>query len=250
MCIFDPMNRYKLKIEYDGTNFSGWQIQPNAPTVEKTLEDAFSTILQTDIDLVGQGRTDAGVHAIGQTAHVDLPKAVDAKDLIYKVNKLIGKEIQIVGIEEVAVDFHARFDAIARQYEYTITKRWMPLQERYAWQLNQSLDCSKLENCAKLLEGEFDFAGFSKFNEDNLTTLCEIQLSKFEQEGEVIKYHIRANRFLRNMVRRLVGTMVRVAQGKMTFDEFKTALEDPGSKTPTYTAPAKGLVLEKVFYKK
>lgn len=250
-CVYlKSMNRYKLTIEFDGTNFSGWQIQPNAPTVEGSLEDAFSTILQSNIDLVGQGRTDAGVHALGQTAHLDLPQAVDADDLIYKVNKLIGKEIQIVEIEEVSADFHARFDAIARQYEYTITKRWMPLQERYTWQLNQPIDFIKLENCARLLEGEFDFAGFSKFNEDNMTTLCEIQLSQFKEEGELIKYHIRANRFLRNMVRRLVGTMVRVAQGKMPFDEFKKALEEPGLKIPTYTAPAKGLLLKKVFYKK
>ena len=244
------MSRYKLTIEYDGTDFSGWQIQPNAPTVEQSLEDAFSTVLQTAIDLIGQGRTDAGVHATGQTAHVDLPETVGADDLIYKVNKLIGKEIQIVGIEKVPDDFHARFDAIGRQYEYTITKRWMPLKERYSWQLNQPIDYTQLESCAAILKGEFDFAGFSKFNEDNMTTLCDIQLSEFEQEGEVIKYHIRANRFLRNMVRRLVGTMVRVAQGKMTIEQFEEALRNPDSDIPTFTAPAAGLVLQKVFYKK
>ncbi|MGN8224154.1 tRNA pseudouridine(38-40) synthase TruA [Gracilimonas sp. BCB1] len=244
------MPRYKLTIEYDGTDFSGWQIQPNAPTVEQTIEDALSTILQTDIDLIGQGRTDAGVHATGQTAHVDLPEDVDADDLIYKANKLIGKEIQIIAIDEVADDFHARFDATGRQYEYTITKRWMPLKERYSWQLNQPIDYTKLEECAALLKGEFDFAGFSKFNEDNMTTLCEIQLSEFDQEGEVIKYHIRANRFLRNMVRRLIGTMVRVAQNKMTPAQFEEALRNPKSEIPTYTAPAAGLVLHKVFYKK
>jgi len=107
-----------------------------------------------------------------------------------------------------------------------------------------------LHRCATILDGEFDFAGFSKFNEDNFTTLCEVQKSEFKIEGELIRYRIRANRFLRNMVRRLAGTMVRVAQGKMTFEEFKEALEKSKSNIPTYTAPAKGLVLEKVFYKK
>lgn len=244
------MSRYKLTIEYDGTDFSGWQIQPNASTVEQTIENAFSTILQTDIDIIGQGRTDAGVHATGQTAHIDLPETVGADDLIYKANKLIGKEIQIIGIEEVADDFHARFDATGRQYEYTITKRWMPLKERYSWQLNQPINFTKLESCASILNGEFDFAGFSKFNEDNMTTLCVIQLSEFEEEGEVIRYRIRANRFLRNMVRRLVGTMVRVAQDKMTMAQFEEALTNPESNIPTFTAPAGGLVLQKVFYKK
>ncbi|WP_421774246.1 tRNA pseudouridine(38-40) synthase TruA [Gracilimonas sp.] len=244
------MPRYKLTIEYDGTDFSGWQIQPNAPTVEQTIEDAFSTILQTDIDLIGQGRTDAGVHATGQTAHVDLPEDIEPEDLIYKANKLIGKEIQVIRVEEVADDFHSRFDATGRQYEYTITKRWMPLKERYSWQLNQPIDYAKLEECAALLKGEFDFAGFSKFNEDNMTTLCEIQLSEFEQEGELIRYHIRSNRFLRNMVRRLVGSMMRVAQNKMTVDQFEEALKNPDSGIPTFTAPAAGLVLQKVFYKK
>jgi tRNA pseudouridine38-40 synthase len=244
------MKRFKLTVEYDGTDFSGWQIQPNAPTVEQAIEDAFSTILQTDIAIIGQGRTDAGVHAAGQTAHVDLPESINAEDLIYKTNKLIGKEIQITGVEEVPDDFHARFDATGRQYEYIITKRWMPLKQRYSWQLNQPIDYTKLENCANLLKGEFDFAGFSKFNEDTMTTLCEIQLSEFKQEGEVIKYHIRANRFLRNMVRRLVGTMVRVAQNKMTTEQFEEALKNPDPSIPTFTAPPAGLILQKVFYKK
>ena len=244
------MSRYKITIEYDGTDFSGWQIQPNAPTVEQTIEEALSTILQSNIDIIGQGRTDAGVHATGQTAHMDLSDRVQAEDLVYKANKLIGKEIQITGVERVSNDFHARFDATGRQYEYTITKRWMPLKERYSWQLNQPIDYSKLEECAALLKGEFDFAGFSKFNEDNMTTLCDIQLSEFTLDGEVIKYHIRANRFLRNMVRRLVGTMVRVAQDKMTIGQFEEALRNPESNIPTYTAPASGLILQKVFYKK
>jgi tRNA pseudouridine38-40 synthase len=244
------MIRYKLTIEFDGTDFSGWQIQPNDRTVEEVIEKAMSTVLQKEVDIIGQGRTDAGVHATGQVAHVDLSEEVDVGELLHKTNKLIGSEVQIVDAEVVNDDFHARFDATGRQYEYTITTRWMPLRERYSWQLNQPVDFKKLEACAEILKGEFDFAGFSKFNKDNYTTLCEIQLSKFEIEGEVIKYQVRANRFLRNMVRRLVGTMVHVAQGKITQEEFLEALQNPDSKIPTYTAPAKGLVLQKVFYKK
>lgn len=242
------MPRYKLVIEFDGTNYSGWQIQPGVVTVEQVLEDAFQQILQQKIDLTGQGRTDAGVHARGQTAHVDLPAELDVQKLVYGVNGIVGEEIQITEFEQTEEDFHARFDAVAREYEYTITKRPVPLMHRYSWQLRREIDLNKLNECAKLLKGEFDFAGFSKFNEDNYTTLCDIQLSEFDMEGEVIKYRIRSNRFLRNMVRRLLGTMVRVAEGKLTIKDFKTLLDNSETNVASYTAPAKGLVLEKVFY--
>lgn len=244
------MQKYKLTIEYDGTDFSGWQIQPDDQTVEGVLEQVFSKVLQQEIDLIGQGRTDAGVHARGQTAHVDLPEGTDINKLLLGVNGLAGDQIQIIGFEEVEAEFHARFDAIGREYEYTIMQRSMPLHRHFSWSLRQPADVEVLHKCAAVLKGEFDFAGFSKFNEDNYTTLCEIRRSEFEVEGEIIRYHIQANRFLRNMVRRLVGTMVRVAQGKMTFAQFEEALQDPQSNIPTYTAPARGLVLEKVFYKK
>lgn len=244
------MQKYKLTIEYDGTDFSGWQIQPEDRTVEGVLEGAFSKVLQQPIDLIGQGRTDSGVHASGQIAHVDLPEHTDMPKLLLGVNGLVGDEIQVTGYEEVPEAFHARFDAIGREYEYTITTRPMPLMRHNSWALRQSVEIELLEDCAALLNGEFDFAGFSKFNEDNFTTLCEIQKSLFEIEGEIIRYRIKGNRFLRNMVRRLAGTMVRVAQGKMTIEQFKEALENPQSNIPTYTAPAKGLVLKKIFYKK
>lgn len=244
------MPRYKLTIEYDGTNFSGWQIQPDDVTIEGTLENAFSTVLQQEVDLIGQGRTDAGVHARGQVAHVDLPLNIDLAKVLNGVNKMVGEEIEVRDIELVPEDFHARFDAISRQYEYTITRRSIPTMHRYAWSLYQPVDEDKLRECASLLKGELDFDGFSKFNEDNRTTLCEIQYSEFEFNGEVIRYHIRANRFLRNMVRRLVGTMVHVAQGKKSVQEFREILENSALKQPTHTAPAKGLVLKKIFYKK
>lgn len=244
------MQKYKLTIEYDGSDFSGWQIQPSDRTVEGVLEKAFSKVLQQEIDLIGQGRTDAGVHARGQVADVLLPEDTDLDKLLLGVNGLVGDEVQVTEYEEVPKNFHARFDAIGREYEYTITTRPMPLMRHNSWSLRQAVDLNLLEDCAALLNGEFDFAGFSKFNEDNYTTLCDIQSSFFQAEGEIIRYRIRANRFLRNMVRRLVGTMVRVAQGKMPIDDFKTVLMDPKSNIPTYTAPARGLVLEKVFYKK
>ncbi|MDZ7807296.1 MAG: tRNA pseudouridine synthase A [Gracilimonas sp.] len=174
------MQKYKLTIEFDGTDFSGWQIQPTDRTVEGVLEQVFSKVLQQDIDLIGQGRTDAGVHGRGQVAHVDLPEDADIERILQGVNGLAGDEIQVIEYEEVSESFHARFDAISREYEYTITTRPVPLMRHHSWALRQAVDLKMLEDCAALLNGEFDFAGFSKFNEDNFTTLCEIQSSVFE----------------------------------------------------------------------
>ncbi len=242
------MPRYKLSIEYFGANFSGWQVQPDAITVEGELEKAFSQILQQDVDLIGQGRTDAGVHAKAQVAHVDLENTPDPGKLIFGVNGLIGSEIQIKTIEEVHSEFHARFDASSRAYSYAVLKEISPLHEYISWFPGKGINESKLIECAELLKGEFDFLGFSKFNEENFTTICEIIESNWEVYNDKWVYHIKANRFLRNMVRRLVGTMVEVAKGKLAAEKFEQLLKNPKVQVKTYTAPAKGLVLEKVFY--
>lgn len=240
--------RYKLTIEYNGSGFSGWQIQPDARTVEGELEKAFSKILQRDVDLIGQGRTDAGVHARGQVAHVDIENVSDTQKLIFGVNGLAGREVYIHKIEEVDPEFHARFDATSREYAYTILKKPFPLQDDLGWSQTAVLDSSKLYECAALLKGEFDFSGFSKFNEENFTTLCTIHKSTFEEFDDKWVYRISANRFLRNMVRRITGTIVEVAKGKLTVSEFSELLKNPDADVKSFTAPAKALVLEKVFY--
>ncbi len=240
--------RFKITVEYLGTNFSGWQIQPDARTIEGELEKAFSKILQIDIDLIGQGRTDAGVHAKDQVAHFDVDKLDNPEKLIFGVNGLVGDEIQIHSIEKVHDEFHSRFDAISREYEYTILKSHSPLKQHMSWVAPRDYDPQKLYECAQLLKDEFDFAGFSKFNEENYTTLCEIFTSEFEEDEEKFVYRIRANRFLRNMVRRIVGTMMEVASDKLSVSDFEHLLNNPEADIKTFTAPAKGLVLRKVFY--
>jgi len=242
------MSRYKLTIEYNGKNFSGWQIQPDARTVEGELEKAFSTILQTNIDLIGQGRTDAGVHARGQVAHVDLQHIKDLQKLIFGVNGLAGSEIFIRSYEKVHAEFHARFDAHSREYVYTILKNPSPLLDDFSWTPSGEINGSLLLKSAKLLDGEFDFSGFSKFNEENYTTLCTIQKSVFKEYDDKWVYRIRANRFLRNMVRRIIGTMVEVSKGRTSLKDFENLLNEPNADVKSYTAPAKALVLEKVFY--
>lgn len=242
------MQRYKLTIEYDGTNFSGWQIQPDARTVEEEIEKAMSQILQVPIDVIGQGRTDSGVHAKGQVAHVDLPEIINPSKFLFGVNGLIGDEVQIHKIEKVDSEFHARFDASSREYEYTILKKNSPLNNRTTWWAGRNVDFQKMKECVLLLKGEFDFRGFSKFNEENYTTLCSILSAELEERDDKVMFRIRANRFLRNMVRRLVGTLVEVGKGKLSVEEFKKKLENPDAKIITKTAPAKGLVLSNVFY--
>lgn len=243
------MPRYKLTIAYDGTNFSGWQIQPNATTVEDTIEKAFTEILQLPVDIVGQGRTDAGVHARGQVAHVDLPDGIDLDKTIFGVNSLTGDEVKIIHIQQVEDGFHARFDAISREYSYTIATKPTPLLRHMTWHNHHPMDFTKLEECAALLKGEFDFSAFAKGGSEPFTTLCTIASNKFEQQDHLILYRVTANRFLRNMVRRLVGTMARVAEGKLEVKDFQQMLQNPKKNSPTFTAPAQGLVLEKVLYK-
>jgi len=242
------MSRYKLTIEYNGKNFSGWQIQPDARTVEGELEKAFSTILQKEVDLIGQGRTDAGVHAIGQVAHVDIDDVDDLQKLVFGANGLVGSEVHIHSVEAVHPEFHARFDAHSREYAYTILKTPSPLLDELSWTPSGEINGSLLLKCAELLDGEFDFSGFSKFNEENYTTLCIIEKSVFEEYDNKWIYRIRANRFLRNMVRRIVGTMVEVSKEKVKLEDFEKLLKDPSADVKSFTAPAKALVLEKVFY--
>ena len=235
------MNRYLIEIEFNGTMYSGWQIQPNAVTIEGELEKAFSRILQTPIDLIGQGRTDAGVHASGQTAHLDLPDDVDIYKLIHGVNGLVGEHIHIKHIEPVKQDFHARFDAISRKYQYTILDYPSPLRIDKGWFSGNTIKLSELNACANMLIGEHDFDGFSKFNEENFTTICYVFNAKWVNEPNCINFEIEANRFLRNMVRRLVGTMMEVSRGKITLDEFAEILVNKAHAPAAFTAPAKGL---------
>lgn len=214
------------------------------------MEKAFERILQQSVDIVGQGRTDAGVHAKGQTAHVDLPESLQLKKLFHGVNGLVGDTIQIVDWEPVHEEFHARFDAVYREYEYRVLKYNSPLFNELGWWPGKNPDLTLLQQAASLILGEHDFDGFSKFNPENYTTLCDITLSTWEEQEEMLIYRVRSNRFLRNMVRRLVGTMMEVATNKLTMQEFRALLLGEDSPNSAYTAPAKGLILKEVFYEK
>lgn len=242
------MPRYKLFIEYDGTNYCGWQKQPDDTTVEGEIERAFSQVLQKPIDIIGQGRTDSGVHAEAQVAHVDLPKKMVPDKLLAAFLGTLPRDIAVWKIEEAAADFHARFDGKARQYRYQIITRPSPLYDRFAERVLADLDMEVMQHCAEMIKGIHDFESFTFSSPEQLSTTCEVLSSQFTVEDQLIIYRIKANRFVRHLVRRLVGTMIQVGLGKRSVDYFTDLIEQPNTEKSGHGAPAKGLILEKVEY--
>lgn len=243
------MNRWKLTFEYDGTHFRGWQRQPEGRTVEGVVEEAFSTLYQMDIDIIGQGRTDAGVHAIGQTAHVDLPERYDASRIQHAMRGLLPDDLALLKAEPAGPDFHSRFDAYSRCYRYQVSQREMPLNRHMVWTSGIPLKMQRLQKCADMILGSHNFINFCiPPEEKHATTVCTIYKSKWAEERGIYTYQIEGNRFLRHMVRRLVGTMVNVSGGSMSAGAFKELLTGAPVAKKGHAAPAKGLILEKVLY--
>lgn len=242
------MPRYKILIEYDGTNYSGWQKQPNSNTIEEEIENALAQILRQPVDIIGQGRTDSGVHAEGQVAHFDFPEALDRHRLLYALLGVLPHDIAVWEMNEVDPDFHARFDAISRQYRYQIALRPTPLLRSTAEMVLDKLDLDAMKKCAEKIKGTHNFESFAKTDEEDTETDSDVTRSEFTHESPLIIYHIEAIRFVRHMVRRLVGTMIQVGQGKRTVEEFVNMLENPSVEKNGHGAAAKGLILEKVVY--
>lgn len=242
------MPRYKIFIEYDGTDYSGWQKQPNACTIEEEIEHALSQILREPVDITGQGRTDAGVHAEAQVAHFDFPEALNKNKLLFGLLGILPRDIAVWDMQEVAPGFHARFDGKARQYRYQIVTRPSPLWNKYAEMVLGKLDTISMQECAEMILGVHNFESFTYSSEEQPGTDCEIFLSEFEFGDPLITYRIKANRFVRHMVRRIIGTMLQVGQGKMTKQQFADLLHNPGKNKNGHGASAKGLILEKVEY--
>ena len=222
--------RYRLRLSYDGSSFCGWQIQNNATSLQGTIESAISTILGKCIQITGAGRTDTGVNAINYVAHFDLPseQPIDAEQLCYKLNAMLPREIVIHEISEASDEFHARFDAKNREYHYFIHFRKDPFCEKYSYRMRYPLDMEAMNKAAQLLLGEHDFSCFEKVGGNNATSICTITEAGWStykpthvelmgapyNEGDYIVFKIRANRFLRNMVRAIVGSLIEVGRGK------------------------------------
>lgn len=242
-------NRYKLTFEYDGTDFYGWQKQPEGRTVEGVIEEALSTFYQSEIDIIGQGRTDSGVHAKAQVAHADLPASYSISKLYRALRGLLPKDVALINAEKVDAEFHARFHAKYRAYKYVVLKQPSPLLRNYSWQPFKPISFELLEECAEMIEGKHDFINFCiPPDESEMTTICTINKSSWKKKGQKFVYEIEGNRFLRHLVRRLVGTMVQVGDNTISIEHFQNLLTGKEVNRKGHTAPAKGLTLFNVGY--
>ncbi len=241
--------RYFIRFSYDGTTYHGWQIQPNGESVQEMLQQALSTLLRTPIEVVGAGRTDAGVHARMMVAHFDTSFPVDGPQLVYKLNKLLPQDIAVDSVYSVPDDLHARFSATSRTYHYFVHLRKSPFLRHYSWQLYGELDFDKMNEAASTLLDYEDFTSFSKTKTDTKTNLCQVTRAEWEElESGVWRFTITANRFLRNMVRAIVGTLVEVGRGRMTVDDFRHVIEQKDRCRAGESVPAHGLFLVDIQY--
>ena len=241
--------RYFIELSYDGKPFVGWQRQPSGDSVQSCLEDALSILFRKPLSIVGAGRTDAGVHAHQLYAHVDLDEHID-QDLTFRLNKLLPKEIAVRNIIRVAQDAHARFDAVSRSYRYHITTQKNPFLQKRSYQFAKPLDIELMNQAAKILIDHEDFKCFSKSKTDVKTYICDIQHAHWQQDGRELVFFIQANRFLRNMVRAIVGTLIEVGLRKISISDFEAILASRDRSQAGYSVPAHGLYLEKVNYPK
>ena len=243
------MQRYFITFSYDGTRYHGWQVQPNGNSVQAELQKALSLLLREDVQVVGAGRTDAGVHARMMVAHMDTEMAIDADKLVYKLNRSLPRDISVSCVTPVADDMHARFSATSRTYHYYIHLTKDPFCRAYSCELHYSLDFDAMNRAAAMLTEYEDFAAFCKSNTDVKTTLCDVTEARWVQDS-ANSWHfvITANRFLRNMVRAVVGTLVDVGRGRISIDDFRDIVEGRKRTGAGESMPGNALFLERVEY--
>jgi tRNA pseudouridine38-40 synthase len=235
-------------LSYKGTNYHGWQVQPNADTVQANIEKALTLLLRQPMQIVGAGRTDAGVHAQEMFAHFDVPQAIDTKALTYKLNAFLPKDIAIHDILPVKESAHARFDATARSYKYFINRNKNPFLTETSWYLAKDLDVNAMNEAAKILLQYDDFKSFSKTHTDVKTFICDVREAYWEQSNGQLIFNITADRFLRNMVRAIVGTLVDVGLHKLSKQDFINIIEAKDRQKAGFSVPAQGLFLTKIEY--
>lgn len=242
--------RYFIELAYKGTHYHGWQVQPDADSVQETLNKALSMLLKTAIDTVGAGRTDTGVHAKQMFAHFDYHSAIDTQQLVHKLNSFLPKDIVIFDIIKVSDEAHARFDATKRTYEYHIHTKKDAFENDGSYQYQLLLDIDKMNEACQILFKQKDFECFSKVNTDVHTFNCTIFEAHWQKDGDKIVFTISADRFLRNMVRAIVGTMLSIGTGKISLSDFEKIIESKSRSKAGFSVPAHGLYLTKIEYKK
>lgn len=240
--------RYFLRLSFDGTRYHGWQVQPNGESVQAVVERALSTLVRRPVGVTGAGRTDAGVHARLMVAHFDVDEPLDGRQLTYKLNKILPPDISVFDVTPVADTLHARFSATARTYHYFVHLTKQPFRRMYSWQLYGRLDFALMNEAARVLTEYDDFTSFSKAS-DTKTNLCRVTEARWDEvEPQCWRFTITANRFLRNMVRAVVGTLVEVGRGRMTVDEFRRVIERRDRCSAGESVPARGLFLVDIQY--
>lgn len=243
------VQRYFLYLSYNGTAYCGWQIQPNGNSIQEELTKALSTILRTPIEVVGAGRTDTGVHAKRMIAHFDSPiKIENSTKFVTNLNSFLPADIAVEKIELVNNHSHARFDALSRKYEYHVITHKSPFHNNLAARISFPIDFDKMNEAAELLFEYEDFTSFSKLHTDVKTNNCKLMCARWESVGEEWVFTIEANRFLRNMVRAIVGTLFEVGKGTLSLDDFRAVIEAKDRCKAGHSVPACGLYLVDVTY--
>nr|WP_320039383.1 tRNA pseudouridine(38-40) synthase TruA [uncultured Bacteroides sp.] len=244
------MQRYFIYLAYEGTNYHGWQVQPNGVSVQECLQKALSTLLRVETEVVGAGRTDAGVHAKLMVAHFDSEKEdLDLALLTDKLNRLLPPDISVYRVCKVHPEAHARFDALSRTYKYYITSVKSPFNRHLKWRMHGSLNYELMNEAAKILFEYTDFTSFSKLHTDVKTNNCKIMQAEWIQEDETTwVFTVKADRFLRNMVRAVVGTLVEVGRGKMSIEEFRKVIEQKDRCKAGASVPGHALFLVDIEY--
>lgn len=241
--------RYFIELSYKGTEFHGWQRQPNANSIQQELERAFEVMFRQPIEIIGSSRTDAGVHAEQQYAHFEVAEAiVGPEKIIHGLNSILPRDIAIKQFHHVKDDIHSRFAATHRCYQYRIVRQKNPFLNGLCYQFRPSLDILEMNRAAALLLKYEDFECFSKIHTDVKTFLCNIEQAYWEASAVGLVFHIKANRFLRGMVRAIVGTLLEVGQGRMTIEDFEQIILSKNRKNASAQAPACGLFLTEVGY--
>jgi tRNA pseudouridine38-40 synthase len=240
--------RYFIELGYKGTNYHGWQYQPDANSVQETLNKALSLLLKKEIDIVGAGRTDTGVHAKKMYAHFDYESEIDTQNLTHKLNSFLPKDIVIFNILQLHDDAHARFDATKRTYEYHIHTFKDAFETDGSWLHQLPLDLNKMNEACKILFKYHDFECFSKTHSDVRTFNCVIFEAHWQQIGNKLVFTIAADRFLRNMVRAIVGTMINIGLGKIDLADFEKIIESKDRGKAGFSVPAHGLYLTQIEY--
>jgi tRNA pseudouridine38-40 synthase len=239
--------RYFFRVQYDGTGFRGWQRQENAPSVQQALEKAFTTVLRTPCEVVGAGRTDAGVHARRQGAHLQIDTPFDVRLIEKSVNAVLPWSVEVSGMRPVADDFHARYSAVKRRYRYYMSTVKAPLLFKRVWILYQPVDWKVVADNIGCLRGEHDFETFCATGSSNEDSLCTVEDVSLENSGTLWVFSITANRFVYRMIRSIIGTLVEIGRGSIT-ESLQELLERKDRSGAGETAPACGLVLDDVVY--